>query len=65
MQVKSGILEVSDFAGNERSVQNDAPIEDLLPILRADHVPIVVDGDTILGLFTRIDLLNYLRRRMK
>ena len=47
------------------TVQVDAPIEDLLPIFRADHVPIVVDGEKFLGLITRIDLLNYLRRRMK
>jgi len=28
-------------------------------------VPLVLDGDKFLGLITRIDLLNYLRRRMK
>ncbi len=47
------------------TLQADAPIESLLPIFRADHVPIVLDGDQFLGLITRIDLLNYLRRRMK
>jgi cystathionine beta-synthase len=47
------------------TVQADARLEDLLPIFRADHVPIVLDGDKFLGLITRIDLLNYLRRRMK
>ncbi len=47
------------------TIQADARIEDLLPIFRADHVPIVLDGDTFLGLITRIDLLNYLRRKMK
>jgi cystathionine beta-synthase len=47
------------------TLQADAPIESLLPIFRADHVPIVLDGDKFLGLITRIDLLNYLRRRMK
>ncbi len=40
------------------TLQADAPIESLLPILRADHVPIVLDGDKFLGLITRIDLLN-------
>ncbi len=39
------------------------PIEALLPIFAKDHVPIVVDGDRFLGLITRIDMLNYLRRR--
>jgi len=47
------------------TLQADAPIESLLPIFRADHVPIVLDVDKFLGLITRIDLLNYLRRRMK
>ncbi len=47
------------------TLQADAPIESLLPIFRADHVPLVLDGDKFLGLITRIDLLNYLRRRMK
>jgi len=28
------------------------------------HVAIVVDGDQFLGLITRIDLLNYLRRKV-
>ncbi len=45
--------------------KDDAAIESLLPIFRADHVPIVLDGEKFLGLITRIDLLNYLRRRMK
>ena len=47
------------------TLQADARLEDLLPIFRADHVPLVLDGDKFLGLITRIDLLNYLRRRMK
>ncbi len=47
------------------TVQADQPVEDQLPIFRADHVPIVLDGDKFLGLITRIDLLNHLRRKMK
>ncbi len=39
------------------------PIEALLPIFAKDHVAIVKDGKQFLGLITRIDLLNYLRRR--
>ena len=38
-------------------------IESLLPVFAAGHVAIVMDGSTFLGLITRIDLLNYLRRR--
>jgi len=41
-----------------------SPIEDLLPVFEHGRVAIVVDGDKFLGLITRIDLLNYLRRRV-
>ena len=47
------------------TVQADRPLAALLPILDQGHVAIVFDGDDFLGLITRIDLLNYLRRRMK
>ncbi|MDR3389321.1 MAG: pyridoxal-phosphate dependent enzyme [Rudaea sp.] len=40
-------------------------IEALLPVFEAGHVAIVTDGDRFLGLITRIDLLNYLRRRVQ
>ncbi|HEY6943229.1 pyridoxal-phosphate dependent enzyme [Dokdonella sp.] len=39
------------------------PIESLMPVFGAGHVAIVMDGPKFLGLITRIDLLNYLRRR--
>ena len=42
-----------------------APIKDLLPVFARDHVAIVMDGPRFLGLITRIDLLNYLRRQLK
>ncbi|MEZ5520870.1 MAG: pyridoxal-phosphate dependent enzyme [Dokdonella sp.] len=42
-----------------------APIEALLPVFDAGHVAIVMDGEKFLGLITRIDLLNYLRRRVQ
>ena len=41
-----------------------APVESLLPIFDQGMVAIVVDGERFLGLITRIDVLNYLRRRM-
>lgn len=41
-----------------------APVEQLLPIFDAGHVAIVTEGDRFHGLITRIDLLNYLRRRV-
>lgn len=42
-----------------------SPIESLLPVFDRGHVAIVTDGDRFLGLITRIDLLNYLRRRVQ
>jgi len=42
-----------------------APIEALLPVFDRGHVAIVMEGDRFLGLITRIDLLNYLRRRVQ
>jgi len=42
-----------------------SPIESLLPLFEAGHVAIVMDGERFLGLITRIDLLNYLRRRVQ
>jgi cystathionine beta-synthase len=42
-----------------------APIEALLPVFDRGHVAIVMDGGRFLGLITRIDLLNFLRRRVQ
>ena len=42
-----------------------SPIEALLPVFDRGQVAIVTDGDRFLGLITRIDLLNYLRRRVQ
>jgi cystathionine beta-synthase len=44
-------------------IQHDEPIRNLLPIFSQDYVAIVMDGDKFLGLITRLDLLNHLRRR--
>ena len=41
-----------------------SPIESLLPVFDRGQVAIVKDGERFLGLITRIDLLNYLRRRV-
>ncbi|MEO8002410.1 MAG: pyridoxal-phosphate dependent enzyme, partial [Arenimonas sp.] len=38
-------------------------MEALLPVFDRGHVAIIVDGQKFMGLITRIDLLNYLRRR--
>ncbi len=41
---------------------NDS-VDDLIPIFSKDFVAIVKDGGHFLGLITRVDLLNYLRRK--
>jgi len=38
-------------------------VDDLMPIFNKDYVAIVKDGRQFLGLITRVDLLNYLRRK--
>ena len=48
------------------TVTPTTPVEALLPVFARDHVAIVADeAGRFLGLITRIDLLNYLRRRQK
>ncbi|MFT4178098.1 MAG: pyridoxal-phosphate dependent enzyme [Thermomonas sp.] len=42
-----------------------APIESLLPVFDRGHVAIVMEGERFIGLITRIDLLNFLRRRVQ
>ncbi len=42
-----------------------SPVEALLPLFEKGHVAIIMDGARFLGLITRIDLLNYLRRRVQ
>ena len=44
------------------TLQASQPLDDLLPIFEMDQVAIVMDGKDFLGLITRIDLINYLRR---
>jgi len=47
------------------TVPRDAPIGRLMEIFNQGMVAIVTDGDEFLGLITRSDLLNWLRRRMQ
>jgi cystathionine beta-synthase len=46
------------------TVERTAPLESLHPLLDRGLVVIVVDGERFLGLITRIDVLNHLRRRL-
>jgi cystathionine beta-synthase len=45
-----------------RTLQAAEPLDALLPIFERDEVAIVLEGKEFLGLITRIDLINYLRR---
>jgi len=42
-----------------------APIEALLPIFARDHVAVVERDGKFIGLITRIDFINHLRRRLR
>jgi cystathionine beta-synthase len=45
------------------TLPSDAPVEKLREIFDRGMVAIVMDGEEFLGLITRMDLLNWLRRR--
>jgi cystathionine beta-synthase len=53
------------MARDLETVPPNAPLTALLPIFDRGMVAIVKEGDRFLGIITRIDLLNFLRRRMK
>jgi cystathionine beta-synthase len=46
------------------TIAPNAPIEDLLPIFAKDHVAVLEKDGKFVGLVTRIDFINHLRRRM-
>ncbi len=55
---------VSDAMETELTeIDVSAPVKELMPIFDRDFVAIVMDGEQFLGLITRVDLLNYLRRK--
>lgn len=45
------------------SVDVNDSVDKLIPVFHKDHIAIVKDGEQFLGLITRVDLLNYLRRK--
>lgn len=55
----------SAMTAKVETVQCSAPIATLLDTFDRGYVAMVTDGDRFLGIITRIDLLNHLRRRMK
>ena len=42
----------------------DSRVSDLVPLFRADKVAIVVDDGRFLGIITRVDLINHIRRSL-
>ena len=52
------------MSGAIGTIPVSAPLGDLLPLFDKGFVAVVVDGDRFLGLITRIDLLNHLRRQV-
>ncbi|WPB78522.1 cystathionine beta-synthase [Archangium violaceum] len=48
-----------------QTVDVRTPVRELIPLLDKGFVPIVVDGEEFVGLITRIDLLNHLRRKLR
>jgi cystathionine beta-synthase len=47
-----------------RTVPVSMTLRELLPVFDEGVVPLVVDGDEFVGLVTRMDILNHLRRRL-
>lgn len=63
---KAFSLPVRDFMISQlETIRADAALSDLMPLLNANLVPIVKDGDQFLGLATRIDVINELRKTMR
>jgi cystathionine beta-synthase len=48
-----------------KTVQVSTPVRELMPMLDSGLVAIVMDGETFIGLITRMDVLNWLRRRLR
>ena len=55
----------SAMTAKVETVQSSAPVATLLETFDRGHVAMVMGDDRFLGVITRIDLLNHLRRRMK
>ena len=57
---------VRDFMSTRlQTVDVRTPVRELLPLLDKGFVPIIMNGEEFIGLITRIDLLNHLRRKLR
>lgn len=50
------------MSAHVKTVSARAPVKELMPLFAENYVPVVVDDDHFLGLVTRIDLINELRK---
>lgn len=48
-----------------RTLPSTATLESVYQVLSEDLVVLVMDGDNFLGLITRVDFLNFMRRRLR
>ena len=55
----------SAMVSKVETIAPDAPLVDLLPIFAKDHVAVLEKDGKFVGLVTRIDFINHLRRRMR
>jgi cystathionine beta-synthase len=56
---------VKEFMTTDLStISADASIDELLPLFAEDKVAIVFDQNAYLGLITKIDLINHLRKQL-
>ncbi len=50
------------MTSNLKTLQASEPLDALMPVFDRDEVALVLDGDEFVGLITRVDLINWLRR---
>jgi cystathionine beta-synthase len=52
------------MTGELETIWVTAPVDDLVPLFRSAKVAIVQDGSHFLGIITKVDLINHMRRKL-
>ena len=52
------------MTGELETISVTAPVDDLVPLFRSAKVAIVQDGTHFLGIITKVDLINHMRRKL-
>lgn len=52
------------MTGELETIAASAPVDDLVPLFRSAKVAIVKDGSHFLGIITKVDLINHMRRKL-